>query len=93
MKYQFRRYHPPFEKSHTESLHCGRVSNAYERHSPQDIQGIFASWTGLVSPESGEECNGIPLLSQELEELAHVGWGWLSEGGPKLFGTSIDKWQ
>ena len=32
-KYQFKNTHPPpFEKSHTESLHCGRVSNVYECH-------------------------------------------------------------
>ena len=83
--YQFRRHHQsPFKKSHTESLHCGRVSDAYECHSPLRI---FASRTGLVSPE----CSGMAFHSccrnwKSWPTLA--GGGWLSEGGPKLLGTS-----
>ena len=60
-RYQIRRHYPLFKKLHTESLHCGRIINAYERHSPQDIQGIFTSWTGLVLPESVEEWQSTPV--------------------------------
>ena len=46
----------------------------YERHSPQDIQGIFASWTGLVSPESGEKWLSTPVTG-----TGEAGPLWLEE--------------
>ena len=83
----------PLSKSrtYTQSLHCGRVSNACVRHLPQDIQGIFAPWTGPVSPESVEEWHSTPVAG-----TGRAGPRWLEEDGcPRvglhfLGGTSIN---
>ena len=58
------------------SLHCGRVSHAYESHLQQDTQGIFASRTGPVSPESVEQWHYTPAAG-----TGRAGPRWLEEDG------------
>ena len=56
----------------------------YERHSPQPIEGIFATWTGLVSPESVEEWHSPPVAGP-----GRAGPRWLEEEGCPRVGLHV----